>query len=484
MANRMTDISPDTSARQRYASRSEIERVFALQARKAQALRESNKTERLAKLKALKEAVLSRQEAIQAACYADFRKPAVETDLAEITTVLAEIKHCQQHLGRWMKGQRVWPSMLMFGTKTRVRHEPRGRSLIIAPWNYPINLTLMPLVSAVAAGCTAMVKPSEMTPHCSAIVREIIESVFAEDEVAIMEGEVETSTALLALPFEHIFFTGSPAVGKIVMTAAAKHLASVTLELGGKSPVIIDESADVKKAAKSVMWGKFSNCGQTCIAPDHVYVHDSIKAKFLKECQAVLSYAYGSDPRKSPDYARIVNDRHFGRVKRMIAQALDAGATLVAGGDTDAADNYIAPTLLSDVPADSDLMREEIFGPVLPVLGFSDLGAVVAKVNAGEKPLALYVYGKNPQRIERVLSQTSAGGSCVNQCMVQYLHMHAPFGGVNNSGIGNSHGFWGFKAFSHERTVVENKFSLSHWLAPPYTDFVKRMLAITMASFK
>ena len=466
------------------AQQTRIKRIFADQQARALALRSSNTIERLAKLRALRTAILSRQEEIYQACFADFKKPATEVDLTEITPVLAEIKHCEKNLRQWMRPQRVMPNMLMFGTKTRIRHEPKGSALIISPWNYPFNLTLMPLVSAVAAGCTAMIKPSELTPHCSALICEIIREVFVEQEVAVIEGGAETSTALLALPFEHIFFTGSPAVGKIVMTAAAKHLASVTLELGGKSPVVIDESVDIVKAAKSVMWGKFTNCGQTCIAPDYVLVHKTVKSRFLKECEKVLKQAYGKEPSKSPDYARMVNTHHFERVKSLIAQALDSGAKLFCGGDTDAAENFIAPTLLCDVPIDCDLMREEIFGPVLPAIEFSTLDEVIAHINAGPKPLALYVYTKNPRHAEQLITQTSAGGSCINQCVVQYLHINAPFGGVGNSGIGNSHGLWGFKAFSHERTVVENKFSMSHWLAPPYTDFVRRMLAITMASFK
>lgn len=480
----MSAVAQDIHPKFDNAMLADIQRVFALQQARAIQLRSSTKAERVIKLKKLRQAILDHQEEIQRAGYADFKKPAVEVDIAEITPVLAEIKHSISHVGKWMRGERVWPTALMFGTKTRIRYEPKGVSLIISPWNYPINLTLMPLVSAIAAGCTAMIKPSEMTPHCSAVVRKIIESVFTEDEVAIFEGEVDVSTALLEQPFNHIFFTGSPAVGKIVMGAAAKHLTSVTLELGGKSPTIIEESADVKRAAASLMWGKFSNCGQTCIAPDYVYVHEKVKDEFLRECKAALAKAYGEQAKASPDYPRIVNDRHFGRVKGLIDEALDKGARLVHGADQDASDNYIGPTLLTDLPKDTRIMREEIFGPVLPVIGFTDLDAVIREINAGEKPLALYVYTKNPKIADKVLTQTSAGGSCINQCMVQYLHINAPFGGVNNSGIGNSHGLWGFKAFSHERTVVENKFALTLWLAPPYTDFVKRLVAITLATFK
>ncbi|RZO82724.1 MAG: aldehyde dehydrogenase family protein [Oceanococcus sp.] len=480
----MSAVAQDVHPKFESAMQADIQRVFALQQQKALALRSSNKTERVAKLKKLRDAILSRQDAIQQACYADFKKPPVEVDLAEITPILAEIKHSISHIGKWMRGERVWPTMLMFGTKTRIRYEPKGVSLIIAPWNYPINLTLMPLVSAIAAGCTAMIKPSEMTPHCSAVLRDIINDVFHEDEVAMFEGEVDVSTALLELPFDHIFFTGSPAVGKVVMAAAAKHLTSVTLELGGKSPVIVDESADIKKAAQSVMWGKFSNCGQTCIAPDYLYVHESVKDAFIKACREQLEHAYGKDTKASPDFARVVNARHYGRIKSLMDEALDNGATLLAGGDTDSEDNFIAPTLIGDIPDNTRIMEEEIFGPVLPVLSFNDINQVVQRINAAPKPLALYIYTKNPQQAERVLTQTSAGGSCINSCVVQYLHINAPFGGVNNSGIGNSHGVWGFKAFSHERTVIENKFSVSHWLAPPYNNFVKRMIAITLATFK
>lgn len=480
----MSAVAQDVHPKFESAMQADIQRVFALQQQRALALRSSNKTERVAKLKKLRTAILSRQDAIHKACYADFKKPGVEVDLAEITPILAEIKHSISHIGKWMRGERVWPTMLMFGTKTRIRYEPKGVSLIIAPWNYPINLTLMPLVSAIAAGCTAMIKPSEMTPHCSAVLRDIISDVFHEDEVAMFEGEVDVSTALLELPFDHIFFTGSPAVGKVVMAAAAKHLTSVTLELGGKSPVIVDESADIKKAAQSVMWGKFSNCGQTCIAPDYLYVHESVKDAFIKACREQLKEAYGADPKSSPDFARIVNNRHFGRIKSLVDEALDSGGKLLAGGDTDGTDNFIAPTLIGDIPDNSRIMEEEIFGPVLPILSFTDINQVVQRINAAPKPLALYIYTKNTQQAERVLTQTSAGGSCINSCVVQYLHINAPFGGVNNSGIGNSHGVWGFKAFSHERTVIENKFSVSHWLAPPYNNFVKRMIAITLATFK
>ncbi len=460
----------------------EIQRVFAKQQAHAVRLRTSTAAERIARLHKLRDALLNRKEAIYRACYADFKKPQAEVDLTELTPVFAEIKHTAKHLKRWMKPQYVWPTALMFGTSTRVRSEPKGVSLIISPWNYPLNLTFMPLVSAIAAGCTAILKPSEMTPHLSALMAEIVSDTFSEEDVALFEGEVDVSTALLDLPFDHIFFTGSPGVGKVVMAAAAKHLTSVTLELGGKSPTVIDETADLERAAKGVLFGKYTNAGQTCIAPDYIFVHVGIKEKFIEACRKRLTECYGADVEQSGDLARVVNSRHFGRINKLLEDAIAKGAKVAAGGQTNTADNYIAPTLLTDIPAEADIMDEEIFGPLLPILGFSDLDTVIRSINAKPKPLALYMYGKDPQRIERVLKNTSAGGTCVNTCVTQYLHMNAPFGGVNNSGIGSSHGIWGFRAFSHERTTVVNKFSASILFAPPYTDFVRRLIALVMKS--
>ncbi len=464
------------------AAEAEIQRVFALQQTHAIRLRTSTAAERIAKLHKLRDALLNRQEAIYRAAWDDFKKPQPEVDLTELTPVFAEIKHTVKHLKRWMKPKHVWPTTLMFGTTTHVRSEPKGVSLIISPWNYPLNLTFMPLVSAIAAGCTAMLKPSEMTPHLSALMGEIVRETFAEEDVALFEGEVDVSKALLDLPFDHIFFTGSPAVGKIVMAAAARHLTSVTLELGGKSPTIIDESADIERAAKGVLFGKYTNAGQTCIAPDYLFVHEAIQERFIEACRKRLTECYGADVQASGDLARIVNERHFSRVNQLLEDAKTRGAKLATGGQVSAEDNYIAPTLLTDVPADAEIMEEEIFGPLLPVLPFRDLDAVVQAINAKPKPLALYMYGKDSKRIEHVLKSTSAGGTCVNTSVTQYLHMNAPFGGVNNSGIGSSHGIWGFRAFSHERTTVVNKFSASILFAPPYTDFVRRLIALVMKS--
>jgi len=448
---------------------SSIASVFAAQKQKAIALRTSSAAERIAKLKRLETALLARKDAIYAAVKADLGKPAPEADLTELMPVLSEIRHTAKHLKGWMRTKSVAPTMALLGTQARIRYEPKGVSLIISPWNYPINLTLGPLASAIGAGCTAILKPSEMTPNCSAVLAELVAAVFAPDEVALFEGDAGVSTELLALPFDHIFFTGSPAVGKIVMAAAAKNLTSVTLELGGKSPVIVDETADVKKAASSIMWGKFLN--------------ERAMPAFLESAKAAIAKMYGADAAKSADYCRIVNERHFGRVKRILDDATAKGANVVLGGAANVADRFMAPTLLTNVSRDSLVMQEEIFGPVLPILAFTDLADVIGHINAEPKPLALYVFSKDNAAIERVLSQTSAGGSCVNMTVLHFSHANLPFGGVNNSGIGSSHGLFGFKAFSHERAVLREQMSAAAMLAPPYTAKVKTLIGLTMKYF-
>jgi aldehyde dehydrogenase (NAD+) len=476
----MSDI-PEITLAERAAAPA-IETVFAAQRETAIALRTSTAPARIAKLRRLEAAVLANRGAIYCALAADLHKPEAEADLFDILPVISGMRHARRHMKSWMKPKRVAPTMTMFGTKARIRYEPRGVSLIIVPWNYPISLLLGPLTSAIAAGCPAMIKPSEMSPACSALTAKIIRETFAWQEIAVFEGDAAVSKALLDLPFDHIFFTGSPAVGKVVMTAAAKHLASVTLELGGKSPVVIDESANIAKAAKSVVWGKFANCGQTCIAPDYAYVHESCLPQFIGAARDAIAKMYGN-PAESPDYCRMINQRHFERVCRLIDDAAARGAAILTGGERDAAQTFIAPTILTGVGADALVMQEEIFGPVLPVISYRYLAEPIAAINARPKPLALYVYAKDQARANRVLQETSAGGSCVNASIMQFVHDNLPFGGINNSGLGNAHGFYGFRAFSHERAVLEDKFSITPKLFPPYTARVKQMIKWTIQFF-
>jgi aldehyde dehydrogenase (NAD+) len=472
MSTAVQDIAPKQPQE---ADTARTERVFKSQGARALALRTSGAAERIEKIKRLRQAMFDRSEQIYAACHADFAKPAPEVDITEILPVVMEANHAIRHLKGWMKPERKRPTLLMFGTSAEVRNEPKGVCLIISPWNYPINLTFGPLVSAIAAGNTAVIKPSEMTPHCAQLMEEIVAEIFDEDEISVVQGAVETSQHLLSLPFDHIFFTGSPAVGKIVMRAASEHLTSVTLELGGKSPVIVDKSADLTKTAQNLVWGKFANNGQTCIAPDYLYVHADIADSFVEAMGKALTRLYGDQKAMTSnnDYCRMVNTKHYDRVKGLIEDATQRGAQMPLGATPANDDNYIAPTLLTEVDPESRVLDEEIFGPVLPVILFNDADTVIAHINAKPKPLALYVFARDNEFIDNIIDNTSAGGTCVNHSMVQFLHANLPFGGVNNSGIGNSHGHYGFKAFTHERAVVRERFSLSFLFLPPYKGFTK-----------
>lgn len=465
-----------------------IQQVFDAQLARSLAWRSSTADERIARLKKLRDAMLARREAFYDAFFKDYHKPPSEVESTEFLPVIDEVRHAIGDLKRWMRPQRVWPTMTTGGTSAWIEAQPRGRCLIVAPWNFPLNLCFGPLVSALAAGNTVIVKPSEMTPHVSAVMVAIIRDIFSEDEVAIFEGSLPTSQALLALPFDHIFFTGSPAVGKVVMAAAAKHLTSVTLELGGKSPVIIDETADLKTAAETLMWGKLANCGQTCVAPDHVYVHESVKDRFVEECRRVIGERYGQTAeaqKATPHFARVVNQRHTQRIAGLLDDARTRGARILVGGEVDVATSFIAPTLLDNVPQDASIMSEEIFGPVLPIITWRDLSTVIREINAQPKPLALYIWSHDKARTRRIMSETSSGGVGINHCVLHFAHGNLPFGGVNNSGIGSAHGHFGFKAFSHERAVLKSgPIMVAKLFFPPYTGMKPKLIRMVVDSLK
>lgn len=450
-----------------------MQATFESQRETALRWRESTARERIARIRRLREALLAEREALHDAFMRDYRKPPAEVEGTELLPVMDEMRHAMGELRRWMKPRRVPVAVTMLGTRAYVQHQPRGRVLIIAPWNYPLSLCFGPLVSALAAGNTVILKPSEMTPAVSAVLARIIRGAFPPDEVAVFEGGPEVSRGLLELPFDHIFFTGSTRVGRIVMEAAAKHLASVTLELGGKTPTVVTRDADLRLAAETLVWGKFMNAGQTCVAPDYVYAHESVKDAFIAECRAALDRRYGPDgpARKgNPDLARIVNEAHAERLAGLLEDARSRGAVVHCGGEADARERWVAPTLLDRVPADAHVMQEEIFGPLLPILPFSSLDAVIDAINARPKPLALYVFGRSRDEVAKVLGRTSSGGACVNHCVLQFAHGGLPFGGVNESGIGNAHGFFGFRAFSHERAVLRSTTPmLSKLFFPPFT---------------
>ncbi|MBR9910657.1 MAG: aldehyde dehydrogenase family protein [Gammaproteobacteria bacterium] len=454
-----------------------IERVFDAQKATAQALKTSTIDFRLTKLKRLRREILERREAIVAAAQKDFNRPEVETDFTEMMPVLMEISDYCRHLKKWMKPRRVRPTLPMLGTQAWTRYEPRGRCLILAPWNYPLTLTLGPLVPAVACGNTAMIKTSEVAPHFSAVLVEIVEAVFDEEEVAIFEGDANVASALLNLPFDHCFFTGSPAIGKVVMGAAAKHLTSVTLELGGKSPVVVDETADIKLAAKTIAWAKYINTGQTCIAPDHIYVHEAVQEQFIRLfCEHLREWYGEGDKGLQAPLSRSINSRHAARVAGLLEDAVNRGARVLFGGHVDIDNCFVSPTLLTDIPADAEVMREEIFGALLPIIPFGSLDNVIESINSGPKPLAFYIWSNSSANADQLIAATSSGGVCINHVAAHFLHHNLPFGGVNNSGIGSYHGEWGVRAFSHERAVLKTRVMTIRMLFPPYTDRVSRLL--------
>ena len=462
----------------------EIQKIFKLQLENQYKIGNSSASERIAKLKRLHQAVLKYRPEIKEALYKDYRKHPSEVDLTEVYPVTSEIKHTKSHLRKWMRNHSVSTPLALMGSTSKVKYEAKGVVLIISPWNFPINLTLGPLVSAIAAGNTVIIKPSEMTPNASALMKKMLEEIFDKDEIAIFEGGVETSTELLKLPFNHIFFTGAPSIGKIVMRAAAEHLTSVTLELGGKSPTIVDETANVDTAARRIAWGKYINNGQVCIAPDYLFVHENKKEAFMTAFKKYMKQFYTENASNESSYARIVNNRHFNRVKSYIDDAVDKGAKIEAGGDFDGDQDYIAPTLMTNVPKDSRLMTEEIFGPVLPVFGYTKIDTVLKEINSREKPLALYIFSNRQKNINHIIDNTRAGGTCINQNAVHFFNTNLPFGGSNNSGIGKAHGFEGFKAFSNDRGILKQHIpNALEMLMPPYNNFKQTLIDLTIKWF-
>ena len=440
---------------------------------------------RLKKLNALKLALeKTYKQDIREALYKDFKKPQLEVDFTEIYPVIDEINFVKKHLKSWLKKQRVDTPIALLGSSSWIINEPKGVCLIISPWNFPVNLTFGPLVSAIAAGNTEILKPREMTPHTSKVMHNIINELFDENEVALIEGEVEVSQELLKLPFNHIFFTGSPQVGKLVMKAASEHLTSVTLELGGKSPVIIDDTSNLDKAVKKVIFGKFLNAGQTCIAPDYVFVNESIKSEFISAFKKHLSEFYSENPSTSDSFGRIVNQKHFKRLTGYLENAKSNNANIMLGGATNESDNYIEPTLVFDVSEASELMQNEIFGPILPVKTYTSTEEVISYINSREKPLALYIFSKNKKRINDIINNTRAGSTCINHNLLQFLNHNLPFGGSNNSGIGKSHGYFGFLEFVNQRSVLkQHSIAAADFLTPPYTSFKQKIVDLTIKWF-
>jgi aldehyde dehydrogenase (NAD+) len=461
-----------TGDQRQVPSREAILAAFERQQAHQWTIRRRTAAERIQKLKDLKRAIVANREAILDAMHADFRKNRSEAELSEIQLVLTELNDAIAKVPTWMEPVPVSTPVQAFGTRSRIQYEPRGVVLIMAAWNYPFALLFAPLIGAVAAGNCVMLRPSERVPHTSAVAQRILESTFAHEEVTMIGGDLTSASTLLNLPFDHVFFTGSTPIGRKIMAAAGANLPSLTLELGGKSPALVDETADVAHAARSIMWGKFVNAGQTCVAPDYAFVHASKAQEFFDAAREALARFYGAtdDAREaSQDYCRIIDDDNWARVAGLIESAVRAGARIEAGGQVDRGGRYIAPTILSHVDAASPIMEDEIFGPVLPVLTYETREAIFEFLHARAKPLAMYIFSKNERNIDDILRRTSAGGTVVNNCLIHLINPGLPFGGVGASGFGSYHGRFGFETFSHARAItVQGSPVLTGLFHPPY----------------
>lgn len=403
-------------------------------------------------------AIIINEDEIIKALYTDFKKPAFETVLTETNYVISELKHTIKNIHKWAKPRQVLPSILNFPSTDYIYKEPYGKVLILAPWNYPFQLAFCPLLAAVAAGNQVVIKPSELTPNTSRIISKIIQDSFDEKHVKAIEGGIEVAQDLLSKRWDYIFFTGSVAVGKIVAKAAAENLTPVTLELGGKNPCIVDQTANLKLAAKRIVWGKFINAGQTCIAPDYVLVSEKVKSKFIAFLKDEITIAYGENPELSPDFARIVNKKNWNRLLKMLDNE-----TVVFGGKSNPKDWYLAPTVLEEPKLESLVMQDEIFGPILPILSFQtedDLRKIILRY---EKPLSLYVFTDSKLFERQIIENYSFGGGCINDTIVHFSNNRLPFGGVGKSGIGAYHGKLSFDVFSHQKAIVKK----ANWLDLP-----------------
>ncbi|MCH2046360.1 MAG: aldehyde dehydrogenase [Saprospiraceae bacterium] len=401
----------------------------------------------------LKKLIEENEDRIVEALHKDLRKHEFEAYATEVGFVLVDLKKAISNVGKWAKPRKVGTPLFQFKAKSYVKPDPYGVTLVIAPWNYPFQLLFAPVVGAMSAGNTVVLKPSELAPHTSKLAAELINNNFDPEYMVVVEGGIPESQALLAERFDYIFFTGGTAVGKIVYQAAAKHLTPVTLELGGKSPCIIDKDTHLKYTAKRIVWGKFVNAGQTCIAPDYILVDRKIKDKVIEKFKHYIKSFYGDDPQQSEYLPRIINERHFDRLKSYLSEG-----NIISGGRTDRDDLYIEPTLIDGMSLDSPIMQEEIFGPILPIIAYDKLSDAINMINGKSKPLALYMFSKNNKKINRVLEETTAGGACINDTLMHIANPELPFGGVGDSGIGAYHGESSFELFSHLKSVLHRSF--------------------------
>ncbi len=436
-----------------------------------------NVSQRIPLLKKLKKIVKEHEQDIIDALYKDFKKPPMECYLTEINVVYSELNLFIKKTKGWAKPKQVLPSVFNMPSSEYIYHQPYGKVLIISPWNYPFQLAICPLIAAIAAGNTVVLKPSEISSNTSEILNIILNKVFEPKHVTVIHGGAEVSAKLLEQNWDYVFFTGSIQVGKIVAQAASKHLTPYTLELGGKSPCIVSEEAHLAMAAKKIVWGKFLNAGQTCIAPDYVVIHATEKFNFVKAVEEEIKKSFGENIIESTDFARIINNNHFERLKKLIHPD-----RVLLGGQVDGLQRYIEPTLVEVSDLEDPIMQEEIFGPILPILTFTTANDIKKIVNHFSKPLAFYVFTENKKEAEKLINQFSFGGGCVNDCIMHYANHRLPFGGVGSSGMGNYHGKHGFLTFSHQKSIVKR----ASWLEapvryPPYEKkypIIKKLLSM------
>jgi aldehyde dehydrogenase (NAD+) len=429
-----------------------------------------------AQLDALVRMLSENQDEIVAALAIDLGRPTLEAWVADVQMIVREIKEIRKHYRGWAAARKYKTPAFFRPAKSAVHYDPLGVVLVMAPWNYPVQLLISPLAAVIAAGNAAVGKPSELSPATSAVITRLAGEYLDTDAIRFVEGGIDESTVLLEQRWDHIMYTGNGMVGRIVATAAAKHLTPVTLELGGQSPTIIDRDVNMALAVDRIAGGKWINAGQTCIAPNHVFVHEDVEQEFLDKITASLTKRFGRDPQKSKDFGRIVNERHAARIAGLItAGGFD---TVVTGGDADVQSRYIAPTVLRGVRPDAAVMQEEIFGPILPVISYRELDEPIAAINAGEKPLALYVFSNSQTTVERVVAETTSGGVSVNDVFMHMMSGEMPFGGVGESGYGAYHGRTGFETFSHAKAVFRRPgwFRDPGLLKPPYSRWKLRLL--------
>lgn len=425
-----------------------------------------NFNHRMACLQQFQKLLDNHKDEMIAALHADFNKPAFETLVTEISMLQKELTYFKNNLKSWMHPKRVFPSILNFPSKETVAYQPYGVVLVISPWNYPLLLALQPVMAALAAGNCVVLKPSELSPNTSALLSTLIAEYFSDEYIQVIEGGVEETTELLNHKFDKIFFTGSTSVGKIVHQAAAKNLTPVVLELGGKSPCIVTPSTNIPLAAKRIAFGKFVNAGQTCIAPDFIFIHPKVQKQFIAEMKKVLETFYGDEPEASPYFARIINEQHYHRIKQYVLKG-----NVLIGGQTNSKKRYIAPTLIKIDDWNDEVMQHEIFGPVLPIVNYNDINEIIAYNHENDKPLAFYVFGDDRAEIETLLKRCQYGGACVNDCLSHIINNKLPFGGIGTSGFGNYHGKYSFKTFSQAKAVVYRKTWYDNKLKyPPYTN--------------